>query len=357
MLQELLHLGRDVVAGDHAAGDLGRGARDVRDVDVGERHALGFGGALHRLRGVPRGACGVPGAVRVTEGAVDRDRGLPRVDLVADGVAGERRRDAVDVVDGEVAESVVELRQIHDPHSRHKHATSWGISAFRPATRVNCVFPPGQPGDRLRHDLLITWLRTRPSRMSASLTSISSKPNTRKIADEHRRAADDHVDPTGLEARVVRPLRGRSRWRACGTRLPPPSRVSRKWWIRSGSYSGSPCSTAATVVTVPARPTSVVASGAPGITRGTSATRSRTTETAFDSSSGAGGSECRNCSVMRTHPMSSEISTDRRVGAEHELGGAAADVDDEVRRGRVEVGGGAEERQRRLLLAGEQLRA
>ncbi len=69
---------------------------------------------------------------------------------------------------------------------------------------------------------------------------------------------------------------------------------------------------AATVVMVPARPTSVPASATPGTTRGTSATRSRTIATAFASSSGAGGSECRNCSVMRTHPMSSDT---RPVGA------------------------------------------
>ena len=47
---------------------------------------------------------------------------------------------------------------------------------------------------------------------------------------------------------------------------------------------------------------------------------------------------------------------DRRVGAEDELGRAAADVDDEIRRGRVEVGRRAEERQRRFFVAREQLR-
>ena len=44
-----------------------------------------------------------------------------------------------------------------------------------------------------------------------------------------------------------------------------------------------------------------------------------------------------------------------RVGAEHELGGATTDVDDEIRRGRVEVGGRTEERQRGLFLTREQL--
>ena len=43
------------------------------------------------------------------------------------------------------------------------------------------------------------------------------------------------------------------------------------------------------------------------------------------------------------------------VGAEHELRRAPTDVDDEERSGRVEVGGGTEEGELRLLLAGEQL--
>ena len=38
---------------------------------------------------------------------------------------------------------------------------------------------------------------------------------------EHDRAADDHVDATGLEPGSARAVR-RSRWQGCGTRLPPP---------------------------------------------------------------------------------------------------------------------------------------
>ena len=58
---------------------------------------------------------------------------------------------------------------------------------------------------------------------------------------------------------------------------------------------------------------------------------------------------------MRTHPMSSDTRPVGVVGAEHELGGSATDVDDEVGRRRVEVGGRAEERERGLFLTGEEL--
>src|SRR5262249_27051747 len=128
VLEELSDLERALVAGDDAAGDLGRGARDVRDVHVGEVDALRFGGALHDLRGVPRGTRRVTAAVRVTERAVDGDRRVPRVDLVTRGVARERARDVADVVDRQALEGGVELRQIHARHSRHNSTPSWGIS-------------------------------------------------------------------------------------------------------------------------------------------------------------------------------------------------------------------------------------
>ena len=128
MLEELRTSSDALVARGHAARDLGRGARHVRDVVVGELHAVGLGGALHGLRGVPRGACRVTRAVRVTQRAVDGDRRVPRVDLVARGVAGERPRDVVDVVGGELLEGGVELRQIHDRYSRHNRGSSSGIS-------------------------------------------------------------------------------------------------------------------------------------------------------------------------------------------------------------------------------------
>ena len=79
----------------------------------GSCDAVRLGDALHGLRGVPRGAGRVTRAVRVTERAVDGDGRVPRVDFVARGVAGERPRDVVDVVDGELLQGGVELRQIH----------------------------------------------------------------------------------------------------------------------------------------------------------------------------------------------------------------------------------------------------
>ena len=74
------------------------------------------------------------------------------------------------------------------------------------------------------------------------------------------------------------------------------------------------------------------------------------------SSSGCGGSWCSSFSVSRTQPMSTEMHALGVVGADDELGRAAADVDDEERPVRlVDVGGRAEERQLTLLRARQQL--
>ena len=75
----------------------------------GSVDALRGRGALHGLRRVPRRLRGLARAVRVPERAVDRDRGAPRVDLVARGVGFERPRDGADVVDREVGERGVEV--------------------------------------------------------------------------------------------------------------------------------------------------------------------------------------------------------------------------------------------------------
>ena len=62
--------------------------------------------------------------------------------------------------------------------------------------------------------------------------------------------------------------------------------------------------------------------------------------------------------MRRTQPRSNDRTSSHVVGADHALGGPAADVDDEERSvARVEVGGGAGEAQRSLLVAAEQLRA
>ena len=77
--------------------------------------------------------------------------------------------------------------------------------------------------------------------------------------------------------------------------------------MRSRSYSARPISTAAAVLTVPARPTKVAASVASGISRITSSRWISTIEMAWLSSSAVGGSPWSQASVMRTQPMSVEI--------------------------------------------------
>ena len=62
---------------------------------------------------------------------------------------------------------------------------------------------------------------------------------------------------------------------------------------------------AASVVIVPATPTQVWAC-CTGTTRSASSSAERTTARADSISSAVGGSECRQRSVSRTHPMSAE---------------------------------------------------
>ena len=76
-------------------------------------------------------------------------------------------------------------------------------------------------------------------------------------------------------------------------------------------------------------------------------------------SDSVGGSLCRWRSVWRTTPAWVETWNDDLVaGADHHLGRAAADVEHERRRhvGRVALAGRAEERERRLLVAGQHVR-
>ena len=61
---------------------------------------------------------------------------------------------------------------------------------------------------------------------------------------------------------------------------------------------------------------------------------------------------------MRTQPTSTEIKRFGRVAAEHELGRATADVDDQERPGvEVEPGGRAAKRKPRFLVARRAARA
>ncbi len=65
------------------------------------------------------------------------------------------------------------------------------------------------------------------------------------------------------------------------------------------------CASADSVVIVPATPTQVLAPST-GTTPSATSSRSRTTWRAAATSSGVGGSECKQRSVSRTQPMSAE---------------------------------------------------
>ena len=93
-----------------------------------------------------------------------------------------------------------------------------------------------------------------------------------------------------------------------------------------------------------------------GTTRSASPSRSRTTSRAAATSAAVGGSECRQRSVSRTHPMSAEKRPRRRSVAQHHLGRSATEVDDDERRsGGIQFADRAVERQRGLLVAGDHL--
>ena len=136
------------------------------------------------------------------------------------------------------------------------------------------------------------------------------------------------------------PARGPGLWRRCvgGLDRERAEDVLRRGLGQHGSGGSArgrtragPARSAATVVTVPASPTSVArVARHPGSSRATSARWSRTTDTACDSSSGAGGSECEE---LLGDPHAPDVDRDQSLGlarAEHELGRSTADVDDEV---------------------------
>ena len=146
-----------------------------------------------------------------------------------------------------------------------------------------------------------------------------------------RSPADDHVDPARFESGLWRRSRDGS---IASVRKTPRRRRGSAGsdGCGLGRVASTPCSTAATVVTVPASPTTVLAScdGREGPVD--------VAEMVADgghrdcaSSSGVGGSECRNC---LGEAYAADVDRDQPVGlvgADDELGRAAADVDDEVR--------------------------
>ena len=150
--------------------------------------------------------------------------------------------------------------------------------------------------------------RARPSRMSASDTRSSSKPQCRITRHDDDHAADDHVDPTGFESGIVTAPRDRLGRERAEDLLGRDARQAEMVDAFAPAARRCPSSIAPMVHTVPAVPISVFAFPASGIARSTSARWSRTIDTATLNSSALGGSECRICSVSRTQPTSIEIN-------------------------------------------------
>ena len=177
--------------------------------------------------------------------------------------------------------------------------------------------------------------------MSASDTSISSNPQCRMTLDDDDRAADDDVDPARLEPGIVAALAdrlGRERAEHVFGRGPGEpevvdavARAPRRRRARSRPAS-TPCR--------PSRPASRRPPRRARAGRRRRGGRARPTPPGSAPRRSA-DRQCRNCSVSRTQPMSIEHSAVGLVGADDELGRAAADVDDEVRARLGEAGGRA----------------
>src|SRR5436190_19811051 len=132
------------------------------DFLVRKANALGGGDLENGVRDGRRGAGREPGAMRAPEDAVDRQRDTPCLDLVGGVlrvVVGQRRRDAVNILGSEAFERPAELADIHYTYLRRVDTRSDGFAG----------------------DYRSVMLRTSPSRMSASDTSISLKSNVRMI--------------------------------------------------------------------------------------------------------------------------------------------------------------------------------
>ena len=180
--------------------------------------------------------------------------------------------------------------------------------------------------------MLASCERARPSRMSASETSSSSKWKCRI------------TDTTTIAPPTMTSTRPGSRpglWRRCSigsvarvrNTSSAAARVSRKWWMRSlssavdaeldGGHRPHRARAADRASWRPPRPAA----------RGRRRRGGRARSTPPGSAPRASAGRCaRNCSVSRTQPMSTEIRPSGCVGPDDELRRAAADVEDEVRR-------------------------
>src|SRR6266511_5519002 len=129
---------------DEAAGHVGGGARDPRDVGVGEGDPGSLGRLLHGVRGVTSGVRGLPRATGVAQHLVDRDRGPPPVDLVGERVGSQRGGDAPQLVGVQVSKRIGEPHRLafgHGGHSPRPAEQSGGYRSHRrpplPPTRVS----------------------------------------------------------------------------------------------------------------------------------------------------------------------------------------------------------------------------
>ena len=204
-------------------------------------------------------------------------------------------------------------------------------------------------------------LMTRPSRMSASLTRQLGELEVAHDGDDDR--------PRRRRSRRPAPPRGRGcapAGAALGGEGAEDVLGRRPGEARSGGSGRGRRSPARArprpwSVTVPARPTRRARLGRRGhVPRHVVEVVADDGRRRWLSSSGAGGSECEELLGEAHAADVDRARLDRPSGSgwrpDRELGGAAADVDDQERAvGRVELGGGAQERQPGLLLAAEQL--
>ena len=200
-------------------------------------------------------------------------------------------------------------------------AASAATSAALPATGVRRVGRVVRPAGARRHERPPARRQTRdrghygtsdqamPSRMSCSLTSTSAKPN--RVMIRSRMSAPAPITSTrpGMHDAGWPPAR-RGSWRAARRRSRAPGRriPASGGCGRSRTRQGRARSPA-TVVTDPARPTSVLAFADRDRGGRLARARRRCPRSRRRSRAGRGGSPCRCRSVSRTQPMFTDRPT------------------------------------------------
>ena len=199
-----------------------------------------------------------------------------------------------------------------------------------------------------------------PRRMSCSETSTRSSPNRLHHLLEDQDPGDDRRRAVGVQARD---LGGAPRASAASQPGEDPCASLGVEHVavdaRRGRRARDPGRSRPATWRC-RRPRSPRLDGAARCGSGTAAARiARTSADSSARSASVGGSVCRWRSVWRTTPAWVETwNSTSPPGADHHLGRAAADVEHERRRrvGGVALAGRAEERQPRLLVAGQHVR-